>query len=240
MIGVAACTAIVALPIIALRAARKVTFDPVWVAVSVALLVLYLVALALGHTIPIGTMNWSGKLLAVLLWMVVLWSFVAFKKDFSRADAGLILNQKPGSIPPALIAVALFLLLQILLMALGITGRAGGDVEGLLFQALMPGLDEEPMFRGLLLYTLSLGIASGRLNVFGAPLNVAGTTLAILFGLLHGLAFDGTNWHFSGTYVAFAGSYGLILLWLRERTGSVVIPIVAHNAVNFVGQFGFI
>jgi len=27
-----------------------------------------------------------------------------------------------------------------------------------------------------------------------------------------------------------------VYLWLRERTGSLVFPISAHNSVNFVGQ----
>jgi len=30
---------------------------------------------------------------------------------------------------------------------------------------------------------------------------------------------------------------GFGLLWLRERTGSVVIPIIAHNLINGLGSF---
>ncbi|WP_083494177.1 CPBP family glutamic-type intramembrane protease [Colwellia sp. MT41] len=36
--------------------------------------------------------------------------------------------------------------------------------------------------------------------------------------------------------IVFSSVYGLVLLWLREKTGSLLFPIVAHNATVFLGQ----
>jgi len=33
------------------------------------------------------------------------------------------------------------------------------------------------------------------------------------------------------------GFHSFILLWLREKMGSLIFPILAHNGVNFVGQY---
>jgi len=181
--------------------------------------------------------NWGGKILAITLWVVVLFLLMRLKEDFKPADAGFTLKQNAASTKPAMIALGLFALYQVLLTQLD--GGDGYDTEKLLFQASMPGLDEEPMFRGLLLYLLSLAIPSKRIAIFGAQINIAGFMLVALFGLGHGLGNNDGEWYFSAFYTSATALYGFILLWFREKTGSLVFPIVAHNVVNFVGQFEF-
>jgi membrane protease YdiL (CAAX protease family) len=33
----------------------------------------------------------------------------------------------------------------------------------------------------------------------------------------------------------FTGAIGLFLSWLRARTGSLLLPVITHNAVDIVG-----
>ena len=233
--------AIISLAIAALKFAGKVEVNPKWSLVSLALLASYVLAVVSGgHVIPVELVipdpswNWGGKILAIILLVAVLFATTRLKAGFTLADAGFVLKQKDGSTRPALIALGLFVLLQVLISLLD--GGGAYDSEELWFQALMPGLDEEPMFRGLLLYFSSLAITSARTNVFGSPINVAGAALAVLFGLGHGVAFDGQEWHFSPFNILVTGLYGFFLLWFRERTGSLVFPILAHNIVNFAGR----
>lgn len=222
---------------------KKVTISPKWAGISYLLFMGYFLAVVMGSSIiPIAKVipdlsyNWGGKILAILVWLIVLFMFCRVIPNFKLADAGFTLKQQTGSVKPAVIVVILFILLQLILSVLEADGP-NLELEGLLFQATMPGLDEEPMFRGLILYTLSLAVASKGFNFFGARINVAGLLITLIFGLAHGVMYSGGEWQFSAVAILITGVYGFILLWLRERTGSLLIPIIAHNLINFSGMF---
>lgn len=234
---------IVIIIVLILAKMKKVSINSNWGAISLILFFAYFVALfAGGEIIPIDKVipdlswNWGGKMAGILLWVFVLFLLIRFNPNFKAADAGFTLKQKSGSFKPAFIATILLVALQLMLTAL-LGDGPDYDIEELIFQATMPGLDEEPMFRGVILYTLSLAIISKYYNVLGAKVNVAGVLLVVLFGLVHGIMYNSGEWHFSLIAIIITGVYGFILLWLREKTGSLIFPIVAHNLVNFSGQF---
>ncbi|RME51968.1 CPBP family intramembrane metalloprotease [Candidatus Woesearchaeota archaeon] len=166
--------------------------------------------------------------------MSVLFVLVKVDRNFKPSDAGFTVKQIPGSVKPAVIGLFAAVLLQVLWVYMN--GGNEYDAEELLYQALMPGADEEPVFRGLLLYLVSRAVISGRFDVLGSRFNVAGLAVTAVFGLAHSLSYNGHTWHFSFTTLLVTGLYGAIFLWFRERTGSLVFPVVAHNTVNFVGQ----
>jgi hypothetical protein len=233
----------ISLLLLILAKMKRVTINSKWAALSLVLFLIYFVVLLTGsEIIPVNKIipdlnwNWGGKIAGIFLSLVVLFLLMRFNHDFKAADAGFTLKQKTGSCKPAFIVTILFLFLQLILSAF-LGDGPDYDVEELLFQALMPGLDEELMFRGLLLYTLSFAIISTRFNILGAQINVAGLLLILLFGLVHGIMYSSGEWYFSLITLLLTGSYGFILLWLRERTGSLIFPIIAHNLVNFSGQF---
>lgn len=222
---------------------KKVTINLNWAVLSFILFFGYFLAVFIGSElipvykiIPDLSFNWGGKITAILLWMVTLFLLTRLNSNFKAADAGFRLKQTTGSIKPAIIVTILFVFLQ-LILSVFLSDGPDYDIEKLVFQATIPGLDEEPMFRGLILYMFSLAIVSSRINVYGAQINIAGLLLVLLFGLVHGVMFSGGEWHFSFVSLLITGFYGFILLWLRERTGSLIFPIVAHNLVNFSGVF---
>src|SRR5262249_39679256 len=103
--------------------------------------------------------------------------------------------------------------------------------EGVVFEATLPGIDEELRFRGPLiaLLTLAFGTRFGFLGGagWGTPLT------ALLFGLAHGLRLThDQGWSFDAVNTVYTGILGFGLGWMRERTGSVVLPILFHNVVN--------
>lgn len=222
---------------------KLVEIDLRWCIVSLVLISANFSALFLGkHIIPLELLfsdldrNWGGKIASIVLWGLVLLALSKFKQDFQPAYAGFTLKQNAGSVKPTVIATLGLVAFQIGFIS--IFGNSPDyDAEELLFQATMPGLDEEPWFRGIVLYTLSLAIVSRRFNVLGANLNVAGLSLVILFGLIHGFYYNEGSFTFSLFSVCITGFYGVVLLWLRERTGSLLFPLLAHNSVNFFGQF---
>ena len=102
-----------------------------------------------------------------------------------------------------------------------ISGMAARVVHTLVFVAFM----EEFFFRGYL---------QSRLNdAFGRPFHIAGVDMgaglflsAACFGLLHPLSsIDSLPW----PWALWTGVGGLLFGYLREKTGSVVAPTVAHG-----------
>lgn len=228
--------------VLLLLAFKKVHINLSWSLISLVIFVCYVFALFKGgEVIPLNHLfeemswNWSGKIAAIGLWAIVLLALVRFKQGFCLADAGFTFKQNEGSIKPAVITSCLFVVLQAVVSFFW-SGSPRVDLETLFYQATMPGFDEEPMFRGVLLFCISLAIVSKRYSIMGAPINLGGMLLVILFGLVHGVMYSSGEWHFSLAAIILTGSYGFILLWLRERTGSLVFPILAHNSVNFIGQ----
>lgn len=243
LISIMINVAIVALIAFVLERKGIVKINFVWIMVALALIFLYGVALFNGGKwIPLNDYftdlqwNWGGKIAAILLWVLALFALCLSQKQFKIAEAGFTFKQHRGAIIPSLVVIMFFIVLQ-LLLSYTLGNGPDYDAEELWYQATMPGLDEEPMFRGVLLYIVSLAIVSSRINLLGAQINVAGLLLVLLFGLIHGLMYNAGEFHFSLMSMSLTGFYGLILLWLRERTGSLVFPILAHNLVNFAGQF---
>lgn len=104
--------------------------------------------------------------------------------------------------------------------------------ELLLYEATMPGLDEELFFRGLLLALLRevFPAASGARGL-GWPLVVT----SVAFAWLHVFHVD-TNLqpHVELAPLTLASLllFGALMVWLRERTGTLWWPVLVHNLGN--------
>ena len=93
----------------------------------------------------------------------------------------------------------------------------------------MPGIDEESLFRGVL---LAIFIAA-----FGKPFRIAGIQIGcgalpivVFFGLVHGLSEGFTADAVKSIVVATVMGAGF--LWLKERTGSIWVAVLVHNLAN--------
>ena len=176
-------------------------------------------------------LNWFGKILSLAGTLAML----TFLPRVSFRAAGLTWTQNKGSLGPVIRTGGV-----ILLVTTGGAFLAASSVntslENLLFQASMPGLDEELFFRGLLLLLLHQAFGKG-LRVWGADTGWGFWLVVAIFGLLHGvtvvegeLAVD--FWVILGT-----GFVGFVVTWMRERTGSLVVPVLYHNISNVAQAF---
>jgi membrane protease YdiL (CAAX protease family) len=94
---------------------------------------------------------------------------------------------------------------------------------------------EEFLTRGLMQGFLT-PLAGCRLRLGRARVSVPVLTAALFFGAMHLMLFSmGVDGRTVGLIVAFAFAVGLIAGIFRERTGSLVPPIVIHAAANAVG-----
>lgn len=170
--------------------------------------------------------NWTGKV-AALIGSLAVAAHPAL--GFRRSGLTLVQNRSglTGTLVLSALLVALFTGLALM------SGGEGGTVEDFAFQLTMPGLEEEVFYRGVLL--LMFNEAFGRpLRVLGAPMGWAAVVTSLAFGLDHAFSYSDGAFTFDAMTLALTGGPALLLVWLREKSGSLVLPIVMHNFANVI------
>lgn len=194
-----------------------------WALVTVAGAVLYFALRSLplfggGEPVPGDDWNWGGHLLA-LVGMLALAALLIRRTGMTRRELGLA---GPVNVGVAARVVAVALLVSYPLQVIT-AGRAEAvPATAWLFVATMPGLAEEVAFRGVLLAAADRAAPMARV-VAGVPVSLGAALLTAAFVVLHGVGI--------GTILSVLPG-ALLYLWLRRRTGSVLVPIVAHNLWN--------
>jgi len=177
-----------------------------------------------------GQYNWTGKILAVLLALLVM----ALHRPAGQGGGyGLRFSMAPGSVKPAAAVTGVYVLGGLLSMALFFSPTAF-SAEALVFQATVPGIEEEIVFRGVLLALLN-GAYGGRknMNFLGAQFGWGLILVSVMFGLCHSLNIDmGRGIQFNPMVFGMTGFGGFVFGWLRERTGSVWPGVICHNLSN--------
>lgn len=202
-----------------------------WLAAALALMVAYELALTgLYGAVRLpglrGDWNWSGKVMAVGLSLAI-----ATAPAIGWRRVGLTLRQDRRGLPGALVLSAMLVAVFVAL-ALASPGE-GADADTLAFQLTMPGLDEELFYRGVLL--LMLNEAFGRpLRVLGAPMGWGALLSCLAFGLVHALGYEAGGFSLDPMTLALTGGPAVLLVWLREKTGSLLLPVVLHNFANSI------
>jgi uncharacterized protein len=171
--------------------------------------------------------NWTGKVFAIIVSL----AFIGLWRGMTWREIGFTGLRKGSWLP----FIMLVLLSFVVFLAL-YTKDVPTKVETLLFQLTMPGIDEEIVFRGILLVLLN--------RAFGTPWKVLGANVGwgwliscVLFGLIHGIGFTGSQFlfQFSLAPIIKASITGLVIGWLRERTGSLYPAIFLHATVDATG-----
>ncbi len=167
--------------------------------------------------------NWTGKLMAIAIVLAI-----ASLPAFGWRRVGLTWRQNRGSWSAWLL---LAVLTGVIFYFAYTTGDGRSDWETIAFQWTMPGFDEELYYRGVLLLALNEAFA-GRVNILGAPIGFGGLLTAALFGAIHTLAWRDGSISFDWMVFAMTGGPSLLLLWMREKTGSLLAPVIGHNVAN--------
>ena len=190
-----------------------------WARRAVALLALYLIALALaGWLLPASWAAW-GSAVAAFAVLLTAQPFIALGV-LKPAEIGLT-APRAGTMRVVVLAVGLALLLNVVVMI--VRGAAPVRLAGTAVAAvLVAAVLEELVFRGVLLALLDRALPQ-RWRIAGAYIGWGGVALTLSFVALHGLR--------PGLLLGVMPA-ALLYLWLRERTGSLLAPIAAHVAWN--------
>ena len=167
--------------------------------------------------------NWSGALLALsgTLWIGTL---LVRRGGLTWSEMGFTWAQRRDSLLPALGVAFAALSMQVLLTIGSRYAPAPVSPETWGYQATLPGLVEETIFRGVLLALLDRAFPARSL-VLGAPLGWGGAVVTLGFVLLHPLT--------ASSLLAVLPP-AVLYLWLRARTGSLVLPVLVHNSWNML------
>jgi len=210
-----------------------------WIAGAGALAFLYSIAIfipiAFPHLLPVlgKEWNWTGKLVSIATTTVMTIVLLAFA-GFRARDLGLTFAQAPGTGRAMLFGVIPFLMLVGYLVWQMSPHNPWPGRETLAYQASLPGLDEEFFFRGVLLAIFDRMFPAKR-TVLGARMGYGALAISIVFGVGHAVLLDkALHPHFFIAEGIFAGIIGLMLVWIRARTQSLVLPVLTHNAVNLI------
>ena len=214
---------------------RKVEWAPLLWA-GFAFLVYFLLLRSKGvipapHFMEELTLNWFGKTLTFAGTITMLYLL----PNVSLRAAGVVWTQNKGSLKPVILTGGI-----ILILATGgamlVASTPNTSLENLLFQATMPGLDEELFMRGLLLLLFHQAFGKG-LNVWGADTGWGFWLAVAIFGLLHGVTVQNGELAVHLWVIVGTGFTGFVLTWMREVTGSLIAPILFHNISNVAQAF---
>lgn len=169
-----------------------------------------------------GGWNWDGKIYGTVCGITM---YFIFRRQFADNNFFTLKQDKEG-LKSALKVVVAILSISILG---GVVNDREFNSETLLFQLFMPGIDEEIMYRGVLLGLMCSALRTGN----AAWRNPAIIINAILFGLVHALSLSDGALQINAMNFVWTGIIGYSFGYITIKTRSIVIPMLTHNLYNF-------
>jgi membrane protease YdiL (CAAX protease family) len=196
-----------------------------------------------------GPSDWSGRpwiyvgLAIVFQALLGIAAIAIMRRVLPQADANLRLPEKGRAmIGPAIfagVAMALVMLVADYWPQM-LSGTAPKDYPvnaidsaGWLGAMAITGFAEEPIFRGLLVSGLAV-LVPGRLRIARLDLPFSAYLVALMFGLAHWQSFTVNPFYMAAAQQVYAFAWGIIYVWLMERSKSLVAPIIAHGLSDAV------
>jgi hypothetical protein len=213
---------------------RPSAFAPRWLLIAAGLVILNDAMLTnfqglLPDAFSGSQWNWQGKLLALAATLIV-----ASLPALGWRRSGLTLAQTPGSLRNC-VPVAILYCLFFLIIARVFPSDPASH-ETIAFQLTMPGLEEEPFYRGILLLALDRAFL-GRVRFLGVDWGWGAILSCALFGLAHAFGYGHGAFSFDSMTMALTALPAFIGVWLRLRTGSLLLPVLLHNFGNSISLF---
>jgi uncharacterized protein len=175
---------------------------------------------------PESKWNWSGKFYSLCFSLAIM-AHPAF--GFKRS--GFTLAQNPDG-QKLTYGIALGLCALVTFTSI-LDANVPTNTEILAFQLTMPGFEEEPFYRGILLIGLNEAFKMKK-KILGISLGWGSLLSTLLFGMVHGFGITDKGLIFDIGSIIKTGLFGIVLIWFRERTGSLLLPVVIHNFINSI------
>ncbi|QWX85401.1 CPBP family intramembrane metalloprotease [Cellulophaga sp. HaHaR_3_176] len=217
--------------IIAYIKSEKTEFKYVVVFVVYFLLDCYLNSLDFMKVVlPDLRWNWDGKISSLLLSL----TFILFNSKEIKKDIGFTTSFNRRTKLGVLIFIG-FLIFDFIFKFIAFPKGGEFDLESFIFQATMPGLTEEILYRGIYLWLLSKAFVSSKM-IKGVPFGWSFIIVTVLFGVAHGIILtESFEIHYdiaTIVYLTLISSFSLTVL--RKFSGNLILPILGHNVINMM------
>lgn len=228
LIGLAGTLALLLSLGVVLGLADRRNFSARWLVIAAALVAINDALLTRGYgllpDVVGGTWNWQGKFMALAATLAV-----AALPAFGWRQVGLTLSHTAGSLkataPVATAYCAFFVIIALLFPA------EPASAEDVAFQLTMPGIEEELFYRGILLFALDRAFR-GRKRFLGVDWGWGAVLSCMLFGMTHAFGYADGAFSFDPLTMALTAIPSFIAVWIRLRTGSLLLPVLLHNFGN--------
>ncbi len=176
--------------------------------------------------------NWAGKILSLILGLIIIFS--VSKEERIKIGFTSKINSK-SNLKFGLFVFFGFTFFDIIFKLILFPKGGNFDLETFLFQATMPGLTEEILFRGISLWLLEKAFAP-TWNYRGVKFGWAFVIVTVLFGVSHGAVLD-QDLHLkfdvmTMVYLTLISSFSVGLL--RNFSGNLIYSILGHNTINLI------
>lgn len=177
------------------------------------------------------TGNWSGMLLSLAIALV----FILYHSKAIRKDIGFTTVFNKRTIKLGILIFLGFLVFDFVFKMILFPKGGAFDLEQFVFQATLPGLTEEIVYRGILLWLLSKAFVPTK-QVKGIFFGWGFIIVTFLFAMIHGVvlteAMEFKVDSITVVYITLITSLSLGIL--RKFTGNLILPTVGHNMVNLM------
>lgn len=175
--------------------------------------------------------NWEGKFASILLGLCAL--AVAPRAIYEQA--GLFRLPDRSRWPIILVTLAAYLGVRGWLLS--VNGGEAFHAESALYQATMPGLDEELWYRGILWGLLAATLDPGRIEQGRMPWLTLAVT-SFWFGWVHAASATLSSVSINWDAFIWPAISGLVFGLLQGLGRSLWLPMAAHNAGNTMSWLG--
>jgi len=174
-----------------------------------------------------GRYNWEGKILGIAFLLVA--GALVFRGHMK--SCGLTLSQK-GPAPVAGVTVAaLTAIATAAYIFWYFPGVKSEPISDWAYQLTMPSLDEEFLYRGVMLVLLERAF-SPTIRIAGAPLGFAALITTLQFYITHAMGV-GADWSITMVWGDILPLItGALWVYVRAATGSVLLPVLLHSWLN--------
>lgn len=189
------------------------------------------IALHVGRILPKtrfgGEQNWEGKALQLFVVLIALF-FVS--RWIKPSQMGLTLQQNRETLRSSIfITVGFIAFVALMTWVVGLP-KEPPSMEVIAWNmCVFPDFVEEIVFRALLLAILA-NVFPRQREWLGIPFGIAVVMICLLFGLEHGLRLreDYSLQISYGAVLRTSIFSGPVFTWLRLKSGSILLPTVAH------------
>lgn len=174
-----------------------------------------------------GRYNWEGKVFGIAFLLIA--GGLVFRGHMK--SWGLTLSQKGPAPVAGLCVAALTAMATAAYMFLYFPGVKSEPFIDWAYQLTMPSLDEEFLYRGVMLVMLERAFAPA-IKIAGAPLGFAALITTLQFYVTHAMGV-GADWSITIVWGEILPLItGALWVYVRAATGSVLLPVLLHSWLN--------